>query len=61
MTILDILLAVDQRATRTATGVGFVLYSGDTAGRHSALDLFGQINDLGDLGCGRLPVTTSYR
>jgi hypothetical protein len=49
MTIMDILLAVDQHATHTATAAGFVLYSGDQAKRGLADDLFGEINDLGDI------------
>jgi hypothetical protein len=47
MTIMDILLAVDQHATQTTTGTGFVLYSGDQTSRSLADDLFGRINDLG--------------
>ena len=46
-TILDILLAVDRRATRTSEPAGFVLYHDDAEGRRMALHLFGLINDLG--------------
>jgi hypothetical protein len=49
MTIMDILLAADQHATQTSTAVGFVLYDGDQATRSLADDLFGKINDLGDI------------
>jgi hypothetical protein len=48
-TVMDLLLAVDKKATRTAVGAGFVLYSGDATGRRLALDLFGRIAELGDL------------
>jgi hypothetical protein len=46
MTVLDILLAVDQHATHTATG--FTLYSGNDSLRDKALDLFEDLNDFDD-------------
>jgi hypothetical protein len=49
MTIMDILLAVDQHAIRTTTAIGFLLYDGDRDARGMADDLFGKINDLGGI------------
>src|SRR5262245_15297361 len=49
MTVMDILLAVDQHATHAATAAGFTLYAGDQTDRGLVDDLFGRINDTGGI------------
>jgi hypothetical protein len=49
MTLMDILLAADGHATHSSAAAGLALYAGDQATRNLADDLFGRINDPGDL------------
>jgi hypothetical protein len=48
-TVMDLLLAVDRKATRTPTSIGFVLYGSDARGRNLALDFFGDLNAFGEI------------